>query len=94
MQDSINQPAMEQAWGVIKKLSADEQARLEAEDREKALRDYLSRIQAAERNNSIKVALKMLRRNKPIEEISEFTELSFDAISEIALKNNLTINHD
>ncbi len=45
MQLSLNEPAMEQAWGVIKKLSADEQARLEAEDREKALRDYLSRIQ-------------------------------------------------
>ena len=46
MQVSVNQPAMEQAWGVIKKLSADEQARLEAEDREKALRNYLLRRKA------------------------------------------------
>ena len=38
---------MKQAWDVIKKLSVDEQARLEAEDREKAFRDYLSHIQVA-----------------------------------------------
>jgi len=60
MQVSINQPAMEQAWGVIKKLSADEQARLEAEDREKALRDYLSRIQVAKMEGHVEVALNML----------------------------------
>ena len=94
MQVSVNQPAMEQAWGVIKKISADEQAPLEAEDREKAFRDYLSHIQAAKKEGKVEVALNMLRRNKPIEEISECTELSFDEISEIALKNNLTINHD
>ena len=94
MQVSINQPAMEQAWGVIKKLSADEQARLEAEDREKALRDYLSRIQVAKMEGHVEVALNMLWRNKPIEEISEFTELSFEEIYDFALKNNLKINHD
>lgn len=32
-------PAMEEAWGVIKELSADERERLLAEDREKTRRD-------------------------------------------------------
>ncbi len=41
MQVSVNQPAMEQAWGVIKQLSADEQERLEAEATEKARRDFI-----------------------------------------------------
>ncbi len=40
---------MEQAWGVIKQLSADEQERLEAEATEKARRDFISRIRAAKR---------------------------------------------
>lgn len=48
MQVSLNEPTMEQAWGVIKQLSADEQERLEAETAEKARRDSLVRIRYAE----------------------------------------------
>ncbi len=44
MQVSANKPAMEQAWGFFKKLSAKEQERLEAENREKTFRDYISRF--------------------------------------------------
>ena len=47
MQVSLNEPAMEQAWGVIKQLSADEQERLEAEAAEKARRDFVSGIRSA-----------------------------------------------
>ncbi|MCR5563314.1 MAG: hypothetical protein K6F46_08105, partial [Desulfovibrio sp.] len=38
----------EQAWGVIKQLSADEQERAEAEAVEKARRDMVARIRSAE----------------------------------------------
>ncbi len=48
MQVSLNEPAMEQAWGVIKELSADEQERLEAEAAEKARLDFVARIRYAE----------------------------------------------
>ncbi|MBQ9452510.1 MAG: hypothetical protein IJU65_04360 [Desulfovibrio sp.] len=40
--------AMEQAWGVIKHLSADEQERAEAEAVEKARRDMVARLRSAE----------------------------------------------
>lgn len=39
---------MEQAWGVIKPLSADEQERAEAEAAEKTRRDMVARIRSAE----------------------------------------------
>ena len=39
---------MEQAWGVIKHLSADEQERTEAEAVEKARRDMVARLRSAE----------------------------------------------
>ena len=48
MQLVQNDPAMEQAWGVIKHLSADEQERAEAEAVEKARRDLVSRLRSAE----------------------------------------------
>ena len=89
MQVSVNQPAMEQAWGVIKKLSADEQARLEAEDREKALRDHISRMSAAKKEGHVEVAIEMLRDNAPIEYISKYTHLNSEEILEIARKNNI-----
>ena len=48
MQLVQNDPAMEQAWGVIKHLSADEQERAEAEAVEKARRDMVARLRSAE----------------------------------------------
>ena len=48
MQLVQNEPAMEQAWGVIKHLSADERERAEAEAVEKARRDLVSRLRSAE----------------------------------------------
>ena len=93
MQVSLNEPAMEQAWGVIKQLSADEQERLEAEATEKARRAFISRIRAAERkgeaNKSIKVATIMLQYNVNFEYISEVSGLSIEAISDIARSINV-----
>ncbi len=84
---------MEKAWGVIKQLSADEQERLEAEATEKARRDFISRIRAAERkgesNKSIKVATIMLQHNENFEYISEVSGLSIEAISDIARSINV-----
>ena len=44
---SEKNPAIAQAWGVIKTLSADEEARLLAESREKARRDFEDRYDGA-----------------------------------------------
>ena len=41
-------PTMEQAWGVIREMSADEQERAEAEAAEKARRDMVARLHSAE----------------------------------------------
>ena len=49
MQLAQNNPTMEQAWGVIMQLSADEQERAEAEAAEKARRDMVARIRSAEK---------------------------------------------
>ncbi len=97
MQESINQPAMEQAWGVIKQLSADEQERLEAEATERARRDFISRIRAAKRKGReerdvelrIEIATEMLHDKASIEKISKYTGLSPVEILEIARSNNI-----
>ncbi len=98
MQVSVNELAMEQAWGVIKQLSADEQERLEAEATEKARRDFISRIRAAKREGReerdielrTSFAVKMLRHNDPVEYISELTDFSAEEIAGIA--RNINVN--
>ncbi|MCR5561790.1 MAG: hypothetical protein K6F46_00240 [Desulfovibrio sp.] len=75
----------EQAWGVIKQLSADEQERAEAEAVEKARRDMVARIRSAEMKGQsetrLAIATKMLRRNIPIDDICELTGLSSEEVS-------------
>lgn len=48
MQLAQNNVAMDQAWGVIKCMSADEKERAEAEAVEKARRDMVARLRSAE----------------------------------------------
>ena len=48
MQLAQENPAMQQAWGVIQEMSADEREREAAEAAEKARRDMVSRIRCAE----------------------------------------------
>ena len=99
MQVSLNEPAMEQAWGVIKQLSADEQERLEAETAEKARRDLVARIRSAEmrgREEGLtegrsaersELIHNMLSEGLTIEQIVTFTKLSSDEIQSIATNN-------
>ena len=92
MQLVQNDPAMEQAWGVIKHLSADEQERAEAEAVEKARRDMVSRLRSAEilghtkglaegkaaglAEGRAEVAQNLLHLGLPIAQIAEATGLS------------------
>ena len=84
MQLVQNDPAMEQAWGVIKHLSADERERAEAEAVEKARRDLVSRLRSAEikghtaelAEGKAEVAHNLLHLGLPIAQISEATGLS------------------
>ena len=48
MQLAQHSPAMNQAWGVIRHMSADERERAEAEAVEKARRDMVARLRSAE----------------------------------------------
>jgi predicted transposase/invertase (TIGR01784 family) len=99
--------AINEAYSVLKRLSANEKERIEAEDREKSIRDHISRIAQAmeegeargkaegeaigeargkaegEINKAIDVAKKMLNKGKTIEEIAEFTDLSFEEINKL-----------
>ena len=92
MQLAQNDSAMEQAWGIIKHMSADEQERAEAEAVEKARRDMVARLHSAEMLGHTKgleegkaegkaeVALAMLQGGLSIEQISGFTGLTADEI--------------
>ena len=82
-------PQMMKAVGVLKELSADEQMRMLAESREKARRDIASRvnwardegIQMGEARGREEVARKLLKLNRPIDEIAEVTGLTRNEIT-------------
>ena len=89
-------PAMDQAWGVIRHMSADERERAEAEAVEKARRDMVARLRSAELLGHTKgleegkkagleegkadVACKLVQLGIPFEQIIEATGLSIEKI--------------
>ena len=96
MSISQTNPAIAEAWGVIKVLSADEEARLLAESREKARMDFEDRYDGAyregeqigeqigEQKGRREVALNLLREQVSIELIAKSTGLSLDEIKRLA----------
>ena len=96
MSISQTNPAIAEAWGVIKVLSADEEARLLAESRDKARMDFEDRYDGAYREGEQigeqrgrqkerrELALNALRKNMPHEDIADLTGLSLDEIRQIA----------
>lgn len=76
-------PAIDKAWGVVKELSADEKARLIAESREKARRDYADQIKGAYRQ----VARNLLRMDMSVEKIAEATGLPVTEIERLAAES-------
>ncbi len=97
---SEKSPAIAQAWGVIKTLSADEEARLLAESREKARMDFEDRMSGAYRDGvqkgveegrqegklegKIETARNALREKIPVSVIAKLTGLSIDEIERLA----------
>jgi predicted transposase/invertase (TIGR01784 family) len=85
-------PAIAEAWSVIKRLSADESARMIAESREKALRDYTSMQAEAhrkglwegERKGKLEVARNLLQEKLPVELVAKSTGLSVEEVSQLA----------
>lgn len=86
---------IEEAYDELKKLSMDEQKRLEYEWREKAIRDYNSQMKSAERRGEKRgekrgerLTLKRLAGNMALkgmatEEIAELLEISLDEVKEM-----------
>ena len=69
-------PQLKKAVGVLKELSADERTRMIYEDHEKARRDIASMLGGAIKTAKVEIAQKLLKRNRPIEEIIEDTGLT------------------
>ncbi len=90
MQLVQNNPAMEQAWGVIREMSADEQERAEAEAVEKARRDMVARLRSAElkglTEGQLGIVTYMLSQGRTADEISSLIGLSLDAVSSLVAK--------
>jgi len=96
MSVSQTNPAINEAWGVIKYLSGDEQARAKAEAREKARMDLDSwlgdarhegrqeGLQEGRQEEKLVIARNLLRQNMPHEAVAEATGLSLDAIQRLA----------
>ncbi len=85
-------PAMEQAWGVIRYLSGDERERALAEAREKARRDHAAAIAEVYENSMAKGLEKgqsdiiryMLAHGRTADEVSAITGLPRDVVQKMA----------
>ena len=89
-------PVMERAWGVIKELSADEEARLQAEAQEKFRRDMDAMYKTGhfdgraegfadgEARRSRDIATNLLQLGLPLEQIATCTSLSVDQVRELS----------
>ena len=79
---------IEEAYDELKKLSLDEQKRLEYELREKAIRDHNSLMRSAQKQGE-RLALKRLvgkkmEKGMPLDEIAELLELEPELAKELA----------
>ena len=89
MQLAQTSPAMEEAWGVIKELSADERERLLAEDREKTRRDNAAYYETGLVEGRIEgraegyasIITHMLAQGLSPEQISSFTGLTLSDVN-------------
>ena len=89
-------PAIKEAWGVIKILSGDEQARAMAEAREKARMDLDSMLdealhkgiqegrQEGRQEEKIEVARNFLREKTPVEIVAKATGLPLEEVRRLA----------
>ena len=87
-------PAMEEAWGVIKELSADERERLLAEDREKTRRDNAAYYEtglvegreAGRMEGYASIITHMLAQGLSPEQISSFTGVTLSEVMALTAK--------
>lgn len=83
---------IDEAFEMLKHMSADEKKRLEYEAREKAIRDYNSQMQgmreegfsAGEKRKAAKIIRHMLEKGKSPEEIADMTGESLETIFEVS----------
>ncbi|MDR1396880.1 MAG: hypothetical protein LBJ14_04040 [Desulfarculales bacterium] len=97
-------PAIAEAWGVIKVLSGDERARALAEAREKARMDFEDNYNGAYKEGEQKgrlegkleerqeVAANALRENIPVETVARLTGLPLAEVKQIATQLDLSSN--
>ena len=78
---------IDEAYEMLKHMSADEKKRLEYEAREKAIRDYHSQMQASReegrKEGVASIITNMLRKGKSPEEIADMTGEDLEEIQEI-----------
>ena len=81
-------PAINEAWGVIKVLSGDERARALAEAREKARMDFDSLLGDARyegrREEKNEIARNLLKEKTPMDVIAKVTGLPFEEVKRLA----------
>ena len=85
-------PAIAEAWGVIKYLSADEEARRLAEYEEMARRDEADRQKGAysqgrqegRQEEKLEIARHLLQEKMPYEDVVDATGLSLEEVKKLA----------
>jgi len=80
-------PQVKKAVVRLMELSNDERTRLLYESRQKMEWDNQAREYGASNERAIAIAIKMLKRNRPIDEIVEDTGLSFDEVEGLQVTN-------
>ena len=84
-------PYIQEAYEVLKHISADEKKRLEYEAREKAIRDYHTQTYSAqklgeeigEKKGIASIVTVMIKNGNTAEEISKLTGVALDIVKDI-----------
>ena len=88
MQAAAQHPLIGKAYGIIKTLSYDEETRLLAQSREKALRDAKNREDGARAEALTSVAIKMLNKKYTFDQIAEVTGYSVPEVQRIVAEQS------
>ena len=76
-------PQIGKAYAVLKELSQDERARMIYEEREKARRDELARMNGARQEAALDIAKNALKMNMKAEDIANLTKLAIERIEQL-----------
>jgi hypothetical protein len=82
--EKMNDTTIQKAVSIVRRMNADERMREVARSREEAIVAETLALNEARDKKAIEIALKMIRKGLPLNEISDYTSLPVSQISSLS----------